>query len=112
MTSISSTATRLSSRNTCCRTMAERKKRPATYADLEAVPPHLVAEIIDGELLTHPGPSPRHGATANALGAKIGFCHVRFLEPCLENSVLDLASCGPPVNSENNRKIGVFALAG
>jgi Uma2 family endonuclease len=37
----------------------------ATYADLEAVPPHLVAEIIDGELLTHPRPSPRHGATAS-----------------------------------------------
>lgn len=26
-------------------------KRPATYADLEAVPPHLVAEIIFGVLL-------------------------------------------------------------
>ena len=28
--------------------MAEQGKRPATYADVEAVPPHLVAEIIDG----------------------------------------------------------------
>jgi Uma2 family endonuclease len=33
--------------------MAEPAKRPATYADLEAVPEHLVAEIIDGELVTH-----------------------------------------------------------
>jgi Uma2 family endonuclease len=51
--------------------MTEAKKGPATYADLEAVPPHLVAEIIDGELLTHPRPSPRHGAAANSLGAEL-----------------------------------------
>jgi Uma2 family endonuclease len=47
-------------------------KRPATYADLEAVPEHLVAEIIDGVLRTHPRPSPRHGLTASALGARLG----------------------------------------
>lgn len=51
--------------------MAEKAKRRATYADIEAAPPHLVAEIIDGELMTHPGPSPRHGAAANALGAAL-----------------------------------------
>lgn len=51
--------------------MAEPKKRPATYADLEAVPPHLVAEIIDGELVTHPRPSPRHSGAANAISAKL-----------------------------------------
>ncbi len=51
--------------------MAEPAKKKATYADLEAVPPHLVAEIIDGELVTHPRPSPRHGATASALGAEL-----------------------------------------
>jgi len=33
--------------------MAEPAKRRATYAELEAVPEHLVAEIIDGELVTH-----------------------------------------------------------
>jgi Uma2 family endonuclease len=47
--------------------MAEREKRRATYADLEAVPEHLVAEIIDGELMTHPRPSFRHGAAATSL---------------------------------------------
>lgn len=51
--------------------MAEAAKKRATYADLEAVPPHLVAEIIDGELMTHPRPSPRHSATASALGAEL-----------------------------------------
>jgi Uma2 family endonuclease len=49
--------------------MAEPAKRKATYADLEAVPEHLVAEIIDGELVTHPRPSPRHGTATLALGA-------------------------------------------
>ncbi|RST85990.1 Uma2 family endonuclease [Aquibium carbonis] len=47
---------------------ATDEKRPATYADLEAVPEHLVAEIIDGVLRTHPRPSPRHGASAFSLG--------------------------------------------
>ena len=47
--------------------MGEPAKRRATYADLEAVPPHLVAEIIDGELVTHPRPSPRHAATTSSL---------------------------------------------
>lgn len=47
--------------------MADSVKRRATYADIEAAPEHLVAEIIDGELMTHPRPSPRHGVTASAL---------------------------------------------
>lgn len=51
--------------------MAEPTTKRATYADLEAVPPHLVAEIIDGELVTHPRPSPRHAATAIALGTEL-----------------------------------------
>jgi Uma2 family endonuclease len=51
--------------------MAEAAKRRATYADLEAVPPHLVAEIIDGELMTHPRPSPRHSSAASSLGAEL-----------------------------------------
>jgi len=51
--------------------MADAPRKPATYADLEAVPPHLVAEIIDGELMTHPRPSPRHGVTAASLGDEL-----------------------------------------
>lgn len=47
-------------------------KRPATYADLEAVPRNLVAEIIDGELVTHPRPLPRHSAATFALANEIG----------------------------------------
>ena len=41
--------------------------RPASYADLEAVPSHLVAEILSGELVTHPRPVPRHGVATNAV---------------------------------------------
>ena len=51
--------------------MADHNKRAATYADIEAAPEHLVAEIIDGVLRTHPHPSLRHGATANALGSAL-----------------------------------------
>lgn len=51
--------------------MAGQPKRPATYADLEAVPEHLVAEIIDGELMTHPRPSFRHGAAATSLADEL-----------------------------------------
>ncbi len=47
--------------------MGKSTKKPATYADLEAVPSHLVAEIIDGELMTRPRPSFRHGAAATSL---------------------------------------------
>lgn len=51
--------------------MSERSKRPATYADLEAVSPNLVAEVIDGQLMTHPRPWPRHGAAAASLGDEL-----------------------------------------
>jgi Uma2 family endonuclease len=53
--------------------MAEAAVRQATYADLEAVPEHRVAEIIDGVLETHPrGRPPLLGATAFSLAALLG----------------------------------------
>lgn len=51
--------------------MADPAKKRATYADLEAVPPNLVTEIIDGELETHPRPSPRHAAATNSLSDEL-----------------------------------------
>jgi Uma2 family endonuclease len=51
--------------------MPEPVEKRATYADVEAAPPHLVAEIIDGELVTHPRPAPRHGIAAHALGGAL-----------------------------------------
>lgn len=40
----------------------------ATYEDLLAVPEPLVAEILFGELVTHPRPAPRHARAAIRLG--------------------------------------------
>lgn len=51
--------------------MTSATKRPATYADLDAVPEHLVAEIINGEMFTHPRPSRRHVAAASSLGHEL-----------------------------------------
>jgi Uma2 family endonuclease len=47
------------------------KRRRATYADLEAVPPNKVAELIRGTLYVMPRPAPRHAHTSSALGAKL-----------------------------------------
>ncbi len=54
-------------------------RRPATYDDLLAVPDHLVAEILDGELHTSPRPAPRHArATTGLIGDLFGpFDHGR-----------------------------------
>jgi Uma2 family endonuclease len=46
--------------------------RPATYDDLVAVPEHLVAEIVDGELWTSPRPAPRHAVASSRLGSGLG----------------------------------------
>lgn len=51
--------------------MAQDFIRPATYADLEAVPPHLVAEIIFGRLETHPRPVPKHATAHNSLSHEL-----------------------------------------
>lgn len=47
------------------------KSPQATYADLEAVPAHLVAEILFGELVTHPRPVPAHSITAISLAEEL-----------------------------------------
>jgi Uma2 family endonuclease len=46
-------------------------RRMATYADVLAAPPHVVAEILDGELVTHPRPAPKHAIAASALGGEL-----------------------------------------
>jgi Uma2 family endonuclease len=52
--------------------MADIAERPATYEDLLAVPEHLVAEILFGQLVTHPRPAPRHAVAGSALGSVLG----------------------------------------
>ena len=46
--------------------------RRATYQDVLDASPHLVAEVINGTLYTHPRPASRHARAASALGGKIG----------------------------------------
>ncbi len=48
---------------------------PATYADIEALPPHVVGEIIHGVLHANPRPAGPHSAAASDLGAEL---KVRF----------------------------------
>jgi len=51
--------------------MANTAPQLATYEDLLAVPEHLIAEIIHGQLHTSPRPAPRQARAASSLGAKI-----------------------------------------
>ena len=50
----------------------ETASTPATYQDVLNAPPHMVAEVIDGTLYTHPRPHPKHISTHSRLGMKIG----------------------------------------
>lgn len=54
------------------RMTTDRVKRPATYEDLIAVPEHMVAEIVNGELVASPRPAPRHASTSSTLGIDLG----------------------------------------
>ncbi|MFP2931863.1 Uma2 family endonuclease [Pyxidicoccus sp. 3LG] len=49
--------------------MGKETKRPATYADLEVLPDHVVGQLIDGELIVMPRPASPHGVASTVLGA-------------------------------------------
>ncbi len=49
----------------------ERKLTRATYADLDAVPPNKVAELIGGTLHVMPRPAPRHANASFGLGGEL-----------------------------------------
>jgi len=51
--------------------MSEPAQRLATYEDLLRVPEHLVAEIINGRLVAHPRPAPRHLTASSSLGGEL-----------------------------------------
>jgi len=51
---------------------AERSPHPATYADLEALPPHVIGELVGGELLASPRPGPLHALASSGLGVLLG----------------------------------------
>src|SRR5262245_19454608 len=52
--------------------MTRAARRRATYADVLAAPPHVVAEIINGELVTSPRRGPPQARAASVLGSALG----------------------------------------
>ena len=52
--------------------MTAAVQRPATYADLEALPANMVGEIIDGALHANPRPASRHARASSRLGMRLG----------------------------------------
>jgi Uma2 family endonuclease len=51
--------------------MAEAARKRAQYADLIALPPNQVGEIIDGELYANPRPAFRHARATSVLGGRL-----------------------------------------
>src|SRR5262245_19205340 len=51
--------------------MSQPARRPASYADLAALPDNVVGEIIEGEVVTSPRPSFSHAAVATGLAAAV-----------------------------------------
>ncbi|MDI1432376.1 Uma2 family endonuclease [Polyangium sorediatum] len=51
---------------------AARERTPATYADLEALPPGVKGEVIEGVLYTQPRPRGGHAIASSILGRRIG----------------------------------------
>jgi len=54
--------------------MAETAKKWATYDDLYNIPENMTGEIIDGELIVSPRPSPEHMFISSFVGGKL-FTH-------------------------------------
>lgn len=52
--------------------MSNLAYRMATYEDILALPPNIVGEIVNGRLMTHPRPAPRHAYASSSLGVRIG----------------------------------------
>lgn len=51
--------------------MAQPVPRAATYADLEALPPNVVGELVGGELHVSPRPAAKHAAASSQLGGEL-----------------------------------------
>lgn len=51
--------------------MADPAARKASYEDILTLPEHLVGEILNGGLITHPRPAPKHARAASSLGGEL-----------------------------------------
>lgn len=45
--------------------------KPASYEDLFDLPEYIVGEIINGRLVTHPRPAPKHAVAYSVLGGEL-----------------------------------------
>jgi Uma2 family endonuclease len=52
--------------------MSSAARKLATYADILALPEHVVGELINGELHTMPRPRPKHARASSTLGVVLG----------------------------------------
>jgi Uma2 family endonuclease len=52
--------------------MPVAKERPATYADIKALPDNQIGEIVDGELIVSPRPTYKHARATSVLGGVLG----------------------------------------
>jgi Uma2 family endonuclease len=52
--------------------MSDPARKGASYADVLAAPDHMVAEILNGELVLTPRPAPRHARSSSRLGMALG----------------------------------------
>jgi len=50
----------------------KRSKHRATYQDVIDAPMHMVAEVVDGSLHTHPRPAMPHALASSSLGVELG----------------------------------------
>ncbi|MXW91368.1 MAG: Uma2 family endonuclease [Rhodospirillaceae bacterium] len=50
----------------------EQPERRATYQDVIDAPAHMVAEVVEGALYTHPRPAPPHALASSSLGVELG----------------------------------------
>ena len=51
--------------------VARRTHPPATYADIEALPPNVIGEIVHGVLYANPRPATPHARAASRLGGEL-----------------------------------------
>lgn len=52
--------------------MSDPARKPATYEDLHNIPENMIGEIINGELIVSPRPSPKHMYVTTILSGEIG----------------------------------------
>ena len=50
----------------------KRPRRRATYQDVIDAPAHMVAEVVEGALYTHPRPAMPHALASSSLGVELG----------------------------------------